>query len=1069
MKIIDLEYDNEFMDSLIYNFKQNIDDEETQKSFVQIVLPCFLHGLFTENFASKKLSILAEFSPQNVVASILETIEDIKYKDNIANALIEINDVVAKFNVETEDYYLAVLSLVDEISSVEEELTGFIYQLYAKFTSVFPMDESLTDWINSVFTKSIEISQVSILDKEIKSNMRQTLINVFSNADAEMIWSLLEVFRENMDQILCENIGPFVDAFPITTFIDFCFNDEQKVNYFIIHRLLKNSGLYLDDKIITMIKSSICNTDLSIRNIGASIVKQTLSNICVYFPHYMPMMKKPQINKPSNDKEKIKLIHETVLKTIKQNFNGKDYQYQVSILYNLKILLSFDLDDDLTIEILNYLMNLPILTLHSAVLSRIIECFTVLFECKKKNYYQPNNYEKAKLEIINYQNIHKKVSTQISEMIYNYILEIPINALKQNVVDSVLQLLNCAAQIDITIQSQFSKFVEKFKENNDNQFYRILSVFINNCDINTQFGILDNLIQYVCQSDNDFKDVRDHLISYLDSIDFYSQTYDSNEIIDQRKGLVGKIIDISIEKNNPDTTSFVISCINSLVDGKHPVLTQKLFKFVIENLSNEDKSIRQTSNEIISKATEYLIPRSAPENYEFNDKRLSERKKVSVKMSGEEKNSEEFLKQYFDDDIEERLKISQTMNEFLDNMNHCLELIVSDEENIFSLQNFKIFSTMMRYFNSKFTEFVFEIDEHLLDSKSYDVVSFVNESISAFITTYHYTKDEQNLPKLFNFIQSKPELLFIPSSLVSSKDPKRYEFLTNYIQSIDVDDDILIFNLPFACNDEKFKNFIISTAKSPQILAELSFLDPESIYNQVFNTFPLNFSVYLSSLFNEQSLSTISITKIVISNINQIFGMILDEKTDDEIIENLTNVFKSLSFNIDQSFSFNFQQVDEKWLILISELEIIETLFENAAFYVDEHVSDIILDFIVPSMMMSAPEITGSAQRLLTIAFERFYSLQENADIFVGVFTKMAQEDSVSGLNGLMCIVSGTPLFGTVPQHIADALTVLNDYSSSNHQISEFLNLFWSKYEGTFVPSASLCLSPIRKSLKTNL
>ena len=203
MKIIDLEYDNEFMDSLIYNFKQNIDDEETQKSFVQIVLPCFLHGLFTENFASKKLSILAEFSPQNVVASILETIEDIKYKDNIANALIEINDVVAKFNVETEDYYLAVLSLVDEISSVEEELTGFIYQLYAKFTSVFPMDESLTDWINSVFTKSIEISQVSILDKEIKSNMRQTLINVFSNADAEMIWSLLEVFRENMDQILC--------------------------------------------------------------------------------------------------------------------------------------------------------------------------------------------------------------------------------------------------------------------------------------------------------------------------------------------------------------------------------------------------------------------------------------------------------------------------------------------------------------------------------------------------------------------------------------------------------------------------------------------------------------------------------------------------------------------------------------------------------------------------------------------------------------------------------------------------------------------------------------------------
>lgn len=1066
MKIFDSKYDNEFIESVVYHFHESNISEAVKKSFVQIVLPVFIHIMFTPPFSSKNLHFLVDLSPQYATTAILDAVENIKDKQNIVNALIEINDAMGNNKDQIEDYYLEVLSIVDDISSVDTELTLHIFKLYARFTSVFPIDDSLSDWINSVFTKAIEISQVSILEKEIQENIRQLLINILSSADGEMLWSLMETFRENMDQILCENIGPFVDAFPISTFIDFCFNEEAKVNYFIVQRLLKNSGLFLDDKVATMIKSSICNADQSIRKIGKSIVKQTLLNLLGTYPHYMPFMKKPQLNKPSNDFDKARMIFNLVLKTIQANFNGKDYQTQIDYIETLKVLLDFShFDENLSIEIINYLTSLQVNMMHSNVISKIIESFAVIFEYKSNKYEKPENlYQKAKIEIINESNCSKSVSPNITNLIYSYLCEFPVRSLKQNVVESIVKLLTAASKIDPQFADNFEKFISKFKENKDENFFKILNVFVENVEIVKQFNQLSDLIQTL--SETEHKDERNDIIDFLDSVDFYSSIFDTDTLLQQRIETMSKLIDMT--ETHTEIKGFVIAVISSFIDGKRFAISSKPTKFVINCLISEDQYIRKTALDALTKIIEYLIPRTQYDSSN-NDLRLTQRKKKSVIMSNTDKQSNECLSNYFKDDVNERIEIYKILDEFLADIHHCLELIVADDEPVFSQSYYKFFIALMRFYGAKFTEIIFEIAEHLFETGSFSGAMFANECISAFINTYHYTNDQKNSSKLFEFITKYSHLMIIPSSLCSSKDPKKYEFITDYILTLPPSDDLYLFALPFAVRNEKLREQILSNIQNSQIISELSAFSPEQIFEKQMNN--NIFSLYLTTLFNEQSISSIAAMKIMNEKINQIFDILSDEKSEDETIENITNAIKSISFYIDQGFPFNFTAVDQKWLVLVSQLEILEALFDSAVFSVDEHASDIILDFLVPCMMIGTPEIIGSAQRLLTLAFERFYSLQENIDVFVGVFSKMCQDDNSlsAGLAGLVSIVSGTPLFGSVPQYIADALTVLNDNSSSNPQISEFLSIFWSKYEDTFTPSASLCLSPIRKSLKSNI
>ena len=149
--------------------------------------------------------------------------------------------------------------------------------------------------------------------------------------------------------------------------------------------------------------------------------------------------------------------------------------------------------------------------------------------------------------------------------------------------------------------------------------------------------------------------------------------------------------------------------------------------------------------------------------------------------------------------------------------------------------------------------------------------------------------------------------------------------------------------------------------------------------------------------------------------------------------------------------------------------------FNSSLFIVDKYANDIILDTVVGGMLDGSKEISIKAVRTLSFAFLRSYSLQDNADDFIRLFSKMAtdengtQESRKIGVYGIISVIDAVEIFGDVRPSFADALGIITDASSTNDYAKEFLTVFWNKYEGTLTSSGVLALSPLKKSIKEEI
>ena len=1041
---------------------------EIEQCFIAILLPMYIHGIYTHSFKCTNLSKLIELAPGATIPPLLNTLQLAKDKISMIYCLKEMAPVVAKTKESIEGYLLQITPLLDSISSVDEEYTILILQTYAAFTKYYHIDETLVDWATSLFSILTENAQVVEYDHDVLVLIREVLMNIASSLDISVMWTLLDNFGDCFDSLVGLNVTPFADSLPISSYADLCLSEVNLQNAVVIYRLIKTNGNFPD--MLNYIQSTLSHGDAQVRAIGRKILTQVIRNCVETYPHFQLDNGKVQWNKPTGEMEIVRKIFEQTFSFIKANFNGKDFQTQVDFLETTKALLKAALfDKEMPLEVVKWLTSIQIKVLHSNVVCKIIECLAVPYTLRNKNFKPNNEYQAARIEQAALNDYLMKFNEDIAMIITDFLFEL-MDFQNEIVIKSVLNLATKMAHATTIFFKAFPRVLEVLKEKKTKQFAELAMVFVENCNIQEQFNEVVDFTLIIAEVEKESSEIKNRFITFLDSIDFYTEAHDTDAIFAERNRLVHSSIAIYNEKKTQEIQNFVIAIVCALLDGKRAVLTPEVIEFAKTSLLSDDITIRRLSFEVLASAIERMIPR-VKKSPEFHNFKLTESNTTSVYLTKEQQLSKEEMSKYFPDP-ENRVEISKVLYKFMENPN----IFISDGDICFQQENFKVFSTLSRYFGHMFNNTIIEKSVKFLDAQTFEEVAFANEALCAVISNINFSKDEASKGKILAIIDKYTPFLVLPNEVFFNKDPAQFKWITDHIMSMKITPEVAAFSAPFIARNEELRNYIIANIPIDKslmtIYQELAVHEPQKIFNRLAINSKLLIS-FISQSFKEQSQVSASLLPICFSHLDIFFTMLEEEgeRNEDDIEDCASDALEGIASKFTNDIVPFLLQQRRSWSSQLSVFETISELFNSSVFLVDEYVNDIIIDCVIPGMMTSEKEVHNKAQRLLSLAFCRFNSLRESVDLFIDVFGKMLSEEGSSnaGTLGLIAIIEATPIFGEVRPTFVEALGVLTDISSSNQNVKDFLADFWRKYEGSFTSSSALALSPLKRSLKDDL
>ena len=310
------------------------------------------------------------------------------------------------------------------------------------------------------------------------------------------------------------------------------------------------------------------------------------------------------------------------------------------------------------------------------------------------------------------------------------------------------------------------------------------------------------------------KNFRKMLIAASDMIDFYMSPFSEPFMVEKRKLFINSIVENINEATDKDQRFYLIYLSFKVSSGQVRILSHKMYEIWLNALINDEQNASELVIACLREFIEILIPRIprrerhkydklTPENYDdflFDDSSgLSRKTNKHDRLSPtrEQYFDEEFLKIYFPEDYEERIKIHKILYSFfvddISNIEKLCSLFISQqihENESFCQTRQGLWSSLLRFFGIEYAETLLKLCIKYTTKTSLIAHHVVSGEIFASILNSMKGTKFSSIKKLLNSLLPFVSTLFNDLAFefhkvwyvsivsgISMRDPQRYYFL----------------------------------------------------------------------------------------------------------------------------------------------------------------------------------------------------------------------------------------------------------------------------------------------------